>query len=152
MAARLPALFLSAFLAAADIAHAQPSGGTIQVEGVWARRAAMIRSGDSKAGSGSSAAYAKLVNRGTESDALVAVASDAATAAEIHESYQESGMSMMRAVARIDVPAGKAVELKPGGYHVMLLNLMRDLKAGETLSLVLHFEKAGRIPVHATVK
>ena len=150
---RLQLLILSAVLLAATAsASGQSSDAKIRVDGAWARRAAMMESGDSKSGSGNSAVYATLVNPHNESDALIAAATDAAGAVEIHESYQESGMMMMRPVAKIDVPAGKKVELKPGGYHIMLLNLKRELKPGQVLSLTLVFDKAGKIPVSAAVK
>ena len=86
------------------------------------------------------------------SDALIAAASDAAGAVEIHESYQDMGMMMMRPVDRIEIPAGRKVEMKPGGYHIMLLNLKRDLKAGEVVNVTLQFDKAGKIPVQAVIK
>lgn len=131
------------------LAFAQAGSANLQIEGAWARRAALLTGG---AGSGNSAVYALLVNTGNAPDALVAAASDAAGTVEIHESYRESGMMKMRAVGRIDVPAGKKVEMKPGGFHVMLLNLKRDLKAGETIGVTLQFEKAGKIPVTAVIK
>ena len=112
----------------------------------------MLERGDSKAGTGTGAVYATLVNAGKDRDALVAATSDAAEAVEIHESYQESGMMKMRPVTKIDVPAGKTVEMKPGGYHIMLLNLTRDLKAGQVMELTLVFEKAGKMPVTAQIK
>lgn len=61
-------------------------------------------------------------------------------------------MMMMRPVEKIDVPAGKQVEMKPGGYHIMLLNLKRDLRAGTVVKLTLQFRKAGKIPVSAEVR
>ena len=61
-------------------------------------------------------------------------------------------MMMMREVRKIDVPAGHKVEMKPGGYHLMLLGLKRDLKAGETIGVTLEFEKAGKIPAIATIR
>jgi copper(I)-binding protein len=57
----------------------------------------------------------------------------------------EGGMMKMSAVDRLPLPAGKAVELKPGGYHVMLLDLVAQLKEGDTVTLKLTFEdKSGR--------
>jgi copper(I)-binding protein len=93
--------------------------------------------------------YATLVNPG-RSPTLIGASEVAA--AEIHESYQESGMMMMRPVKKLDVPAGKKVELKPGGYHIMLLNLKRDLKAGTVVKLTLQFQNAGKIPVNAEIR
>jgi copper(I)-binding protein len=142
-------LILAAALALPALAHAQDDGAKLQVEGAWARRAALLKGGG---GSGNSAVYALLVNPGKAPDALVGAASDVAGTVEIHESYVHSGMMMMRQVGKIDLPAGNRVEMKPGGYHVMLINLKRDLKAGETIGVTLQFEKAGTIPVTATVK
>ena len=58
-------------------------------------------------------------------------------------------MMMMRPIQKIDVPAGKKVELKPGGYHIMLVNLKRDLKAGTVVKLTLQFQNAGKVTVNA---
>jgi copper(I)-binding protein len=150
MTGRVLLAISSAFLAAAS-ACAQGSDAKILVEDAWARRAPMM-DGDSKAGSGNGAVYAVLVNGGTQPDALVGAASDAAAAVEIHESYRDMGMMMMRPVRKIDVPAGKKVEMKPGGFHIMLVNLKRELKAGQVVSLTLQFDKAGKIPVSAVVR
>jgi copper(I)-binding protein len=52
----------------------------------------------------------------------------------------------------IDIPANGQVELKPGGFHVMLIGLTRDLNVGDSVQLTLTFEKAGQIPVTAQVR
>lgn len=62
-----------------------------------------------------------------------------------------NGMTM-KEVAAIDLPAGKTVELKPGGYHIMLLDLTKPLTAGETFKVTFTFEKAEPITVDATVR
>ncbi len=71
---------------------------------------------------------------------LVAVESSVAGTAEIHEMVMDSGVMKMSPVAGLDLPAGKTVELKPGGYHVMLFNLKTQLKDGETAPLTLTVE------------
>jgi len=152
IAGRLRVSMLWMLVAASASAFGQGSDEKVRVDGAWARRAAMLTGADAKAGSGSGAVYATLVNPGRESDALVGAESEAAAAAEIHESYQESGMMMMRPVQRLDVPAGKKVEMKPGGYHIMLLNLKRDLTAGTVVKLTLQFQNAGNVPVIAEIK
>lgn len=151
-ASLLRLLVLSAALPMASLAYGQAGDAGMRVEGAWARRAPMMESSGSKGGSGNGAVYAVLVNPGKQPDALVAAASDAAATVEIHESYQDMGMMMMRPVRKIEVPAGRKVEMKPGGYHIMLLNLKRDLKAGQAVSLTLQFQKAGKIPVKAEIK
>lgn len=77
--------------------------------------------------------------------ALVGVASPVAGIAEIHEMAMDGGMMKMRAVARLPLPAGKPVALKPGGYHLMLMDLKSPLKEGEAVEVTLNFEdKDGR--------
>lgn len=61
------------------------------------------------------------------------------------------GMMQMRPVDRIDIPAGQSVALKPGGYHIMLLDLQAPLETGGKLELTLTFEKAGEVTVTADI-
>jgi copper(I)-binding protein len=58
----------------------------------------------------------------------------------------------MRPIPRLPVPAGGSVEMKPGGYHVMLLGLTRDLKLGDTVDVTLTFEQAGVMTIEAPVR
>ncbi len=74
---------------------------------------------------------------------LVQAASPVAGLVELHEMTMEANVMRMRAIAGIDLPAGKAVELKPGGYHVMLMELRQQLKDGDTVPITLTFESAG---------
>ena len=71
---------------------------------------------------------------------LVEARSPAAGIVEIHEMKLENNVMKMRAVTALDLPAGKAVELKPGGYHVMLMDLKGQVKAGDSVPLTLVFE------------
>jgi copper(I)-binding protein len=73
--------------------------------------------------------------------ALVGAASPAAKIVEIHQMTMEGGVAKMRAVPRIELPAGKRVALEPGGYHVMLMALQQPLKEGETVRITLTFEQ-----------
>ena len=150
--ARLMVLLAIGFMA--TVAHSQsqkPEGVKVRIEGAWARRAPMMK-GDSIAGSGNGAVYLTVVNSGSVSDDVIAASSDAAATVELHESYEESGMMMMRPISKLGVPAGGKLEMKPGGYHLMLINLKRELKAGQVINLTLVLQKAGRIPVKAKVK
>ena len=71
---------------------------------------------------------------------LVSVASPVAGVVEVHEMAMEGTTMRMRAVPSLELPAGAAVELKPGGYHVMLMDLKQQLKAGDTVPLTLVIE------------
>jgi len=71
---------------------------------------------------------------------LVSASSPVAGVAEIHEMKMEGDVMRMRAITALDLPAGKAVSLKPGGYHVMLLDLKQPLKAGDSVPVTLVVE------------
>ena len=88
---------------------------------------------------------------------LVSASSPAAGVVEIHQMVMEGNTMKMRALAGgLDLPAGKTVELKPGGYHVMLMDLKTTLKAGDTVDVTLVVEgkdgKKESIAVKAPVK
>jgi copper(I)-binding protein len=89
-------------------------------------------------GQTSSGAFMGLKSK--DGAALVGVESPVAGVVEIHEMKMDGSIMRMRAVPRIDLPAGKLVELKPGGYHVMLMQLKRTLKPGETVPIRLRIE------------
>ncbi len=72
--------------------------------------------------------------------------------AGMQEPMPHGGMMRMQPVEAVSVPAGGTVEFKPGGLHVMLMDLRRDLKPGDTFSLTLRFEKAGALGVEVTVR
>jgi copper(I)-binding protein len=116
----------------------------IQAVDAWARAGA--------AEMGNGAAYMILRNSGDTADRLVKAESDVAGAVELHKSSMEGGMMKMAPVENIEVPAKGQAELKPGGLHVMLIGLKRELKAGEKLMLKLQFEKAGAQEVEAEVR
>ncbi len=83
-----------------------------------------------------------LTLRSTQDAKLVGVTTPAAKNAQIHESSMAGGMMRMHAVDFVALPAGKPVELKPGGYHVMLLEVAKPLGAGDTVALTLTIEDA----------
>jgi copper(I)-binding protein len=97
------------------------------------------------------AAYLVIQNNGP-ADKLLSVTSDIAQTSELHESMESSGMMQMSPVPNIPIPANGKVELKPGGLHVMLIGLNRELKVGDKVQLTLNFEKAGKISVAADVR
>jgi copper(I)-binding protein len=71
---------------------------------------------------------------------VVAASSPVAEMVEIHEMKMEDGVMKMRAVDALPLPAGQAVALKPGSYHVMLMGLKQPIKVGETVPLTLTIE------------
>jgi hypothetical protein len=92
------------------------------------------------AGQRATGAFLKLTPAADQK--LVAAASPVAKIVEIHEMAMDGGVMKMRAIPKLDLPAGKATELKPGGYHVMLMALDRTLAEGEIVPITLTFEDA----------
>ena len=87
---------------------------------------------------------------------LVAVQSAAAKKVELHTMEMDKDVMRMREIASLDLPAGKAVELKPGSYHIMLIDLVKPIKEGDTVAVTLVIEnkdkKRENIEVKATAK
>lgn len=129
-------LFLSSLAWAADPA-------TVQIEQPWARETPpTVTNG---------AAYMTLLNRGDQPDRLLGVNGEVAKTIELHSHLMEGGQMKMRPVAAIEVKPGEPTVLKPGGLHIMLIDLKQPLVAGQHFPLTLNFEKAGKIPVEVTV-
>ncbi|MGL1832841.1 copper chaperone PCu(A)C [Rhodocyclaceae bacterium SMB388] len=88
-----------------------------------------------------------------EKDArLVGAGSPAAGVVEIHEMAMENDVMRMRRIDRLDLPAGQTVELKPGGHHVMLMDLKQDMSADMTVPLTLIFEDAAGARFEQTIE
>lgn len=71
---------------------------------------------------------------------LVSASSPAAKTVEIHEMTMENGLMKMRSIPGVEIPAGQSLALKPGGYHVMLIDLKQPIKAGDVVPVTLVFE------------
>ena len=84
--------------------------------------------------------FARLTS--TTGGKLVSAASPVAGVVEIHEMTMDGNVMRMRAIPGLDLPAGTPVELKPGGYHVMLMELKQPLKAGDTVPVTLVIQGA----------
>jgi periplasmic copper chaperone A len=97
-------------------------------------------------------AFFTVENASPAPDKLIAVASPAAGSAEMHQMAMDGGVMKMRAVTALEVPPGGKLELKPGGYHVMLLDLKQPLKVGDKVPLKLTFQNAGSIDVSVDVE
>lgn len=103
----------------------------LQVTGAWVRPTA---------GNDVSAAYLHITNYGDQDDALLSVTTEFAPMSELHTMQMDGDVMRMRAVERIDLPAGETVTLRPGGLHIMLMGLSAPLVEGEYLTLTLTFE------------
>jgi hypothetical protein len=96
--------------------------------------------------------YMTIRNLGTEDDRLVAAQTPVAGAAQLHTETNDNGVMKMRPLQSVDVKAKGQATLKPGGMHLMLMQLKHPLKVGETFQLTLTFEKAGSVPVTVSVE
>ncbi|MCL5738555.1 MAG: copper chaperone PCu(A)C [Bacteroidetes bacterium] len=99
-----------------------------------------------------SAAYFKIVNTSDKPDTLYGVKADFAEMAQLHESFRNDGMVGMKQVRFVIVPAKSSFEFKPGGYHVMLMNVKEDLKVGKKVTLRLLFKHGGTVKVAVPVR
>ena len=115
----------------------------IEVRDAWARTSTQGMN---------SAVYFVIQNHNAQADELIGAASDAADAVEIHESTMEGDVMMMNRVEAIALEPSTKVELKPGGYHVMLIGLKQDLNAGDEIEVTLQFRNAPDLTIKATVR
>lgn len=134
--------------------------GDVRITGPWVRATSM---GGGEAATSTSdtaamddvkmgAAYMVIASSGG-ADTLLGASTDAAKTVELHTVVDQNGVMQMRPVeGGIQIPANGKVELKPGGYHVMLIGLTKDLQAGDSVDLTLQFEKAGKATVKAQVR
>src|SRR5690625_3422451 len=98
------------------------------------------------------AVYMAIANDGDEDERLVGASSPNFDAVELHESFEEEGVSKMRPVEAIEIPAGDTALLEPGGLHLMLFGAKEAVAAGEEFSLVLNFENAGEVEMPVMVE
>jgi periplasmic copper chaperone A len=133
-------------LSSATLVFAQSPAAQVSVKDPWVR--------GTVAGQGATGAFMQLSS--PSDTALVGASTPVAKIVEIHEMKVEGGVMKMSAVDKLALPAGKPVDLKPGGYHVMLMALREPLKEGQTVPITLTFEdrtgKRSSMDVKATVR
>ena len=98
-----------------------------------------------------SAGYLVLRNPGPEADAIVAVETELADTAELHSVTMDGGIMRMRPVDSVSVAAGGGAVLEPGGYHIMLVGIRRELEEGDTVPLTLRLRSGATVDVRAAV-
>ena len=98
------------------------------------------------------AVFMKIENQGQADDKLLSASSDVAAMVGIHEHVMEGDVAKMRPVDFVPLPAQSTTELKPGGYHIMLMGLKEPLVEYGSFHLTLTFEKAGSIEVEVQVE
>ncbi len=92
--------------------------------------------------------YLTVTNTGSEPDRLIGATIPLASRGEVHEMSMDNGMMRMRQLADgLDIKPGQTIELKPGGYHLMFVDLKEPLKQGDTIEGTLTFAKAGEVNI-----
>lgn len=140
--ARMPRAIASLLLLAGLSMTSLAAHGEVVVADAWARATVPHQ----KAGG----AFMTLTS--DQDTRLVTASSPAAGRTEIHEMKIEDNVMKMKAIDSLPLRAGQAVELKPGGYHLMLMQLPAPLEAGTTISVTLEFEGAGGARSTTTVE
>lgn len=115
---------------------------TVTVSDAWARATVQ--------GQRATGAFMKITAK--DGARLVGAQSPVAAVTEIHEMKMDRDVMKMSAIAGLDLPAGKTVELKPGGYHVMLMDLKQTLPKDSTVPLTLQFVDANGKPSQMEIK
>jgi copper(I)-binding protein len=113
--------------------------GDIEIDNVWVRATAP--------GQVNGGGYLEIENDGKTADRLLSVKADVAESVEMHETRTADGVSSMRGVDAVDIPAGGELKFTPGGHHVMFLKLKGPFKEGTEFPATLTFEKAGTVAV-----
>jgi hypothetical protein len=93
-----------------------------------------------------------ITNAGTTDRKLVKAESPVAKTVELHSHTNENGVMKMREVKSIDIKANGQAELKPGGYHIMLINIRQALKEGDTVPIALSFDDGSKQQIEAPVR
>jgi copper(I)-binding protein len=122
---------------------ALPAWGQVSVEKPWSRATPP----GAKVGAG----FMQLRNAGA-ADRVVGASSPLAGRVEMHVTVREGEVMKMREVKSFEVPAGGSFELKPGGAHLMLMDLKRPLQKGEKVPLTLRLEKGGELKMELSVE
>lgn len=138
--------FILVFLSSMLLVACQPSKittGILDVKDAWARPALKGDNG---------AVYLVIANGTLQDDQLLFAQSDIASTVEVHQSQMEGDQMSMHQQEEVLIPAGEAVKFSPGGLHIMLADLTRELTTSETFDITLAFEHAGEIKVMVTVK
>lgn len=127
MSMRPSSLWLQTLALASGMLLAVPAWAEVKVDGPWVR--------GTTASQRTTGAFMTLISSGDA--ALVAATSPAAGIVEIHEMRMDGSSMRMRQVDELTLPAGKRVELNPGGYHIMLMDLRQQMRAGTKVPLLL---------------
>ena len=119
--------------------------GSLKISAAWARA--------TPKGASVGGGYMKITNNGNVPDRLIGGSTNIAGSFEIHDMKMDKGVMKMRPVTDgLEIKPGQTVELKPGGYHAMLVGLKQQLEQGQHFTATLEFAKAGKVDVDFAVE
>ena len=96
--------------------------------------------------------YMEIRNKGTQPDRLVEASTPAAKRVEMHITQRDGDVMRMRQVKDFEIPARERITLRPGGSHLMLVDIVQPLKKGERFTMRLRFERAGEMDIELEVQ
>ena len=117
-------------------------GNTITVKKAWMRPAPETFN---------TACYCTVINNGNDPDTLYKAASDISDDVDIHETYKKDDMMGMRPVKALVIAPHDSLIFKPGGYHIMMMNLKKNIEINNKENISIFFKIAGEIKIEATV-
>ncbi len=131
------------FLIIAFISVFISTGNNVEIKDAWLRTGAKGLN---------SALYFKIENNSETPDTLYKVSSSIAKHIQMHETYKKNDMMGMREIKNLEVKSNSSIEFKPGGYHIMLMDLNKDLKPGDEINFTMFFKQLGKINIKAKVE
>ena len=134
---------LLVLLAAETFAHVHEKGD-IQVRHPWSRA--------TPPGTKVAVGYMEIRNRGSQPDRLLSVSTAVAKRVEMHVTQREGEVMKMRQVESFEIPARERFALRPGGSHLMLVDIAQPLDKGARFTMTLRFERAGELEIELEVK
>jgi hypothetical protein len=118
--------------------------GGLEIDNPWTRA--------TPRGSPVAGAYMTIVNKGTGPDRLIGGSMVGASQFQVHQMIEEAGVARMRPVeGGLEIKPGQTVELRPSGYHIMVMGLQQPLQQGQPVKGTLMFEKAGKVDIEFAV-
>jgi periplasmic copper chaperone A len=132
------------YIALALMLFAGPAWSQVEVEKPWIRA--------TPPGAKTAAGYMTIRNKSASPERLVEGSSPAAARVQTHVSIKDGEILRMRQVKGYDIPAKGTLELKPGGAHLMLVDIKQPLKEGDKVPVTLKFEHAGELKVDFHVR
>jgi len=134
---------LSVILIGAFLLSACSAPGDIEVHQAWVRPTAQGEN---------AAVYLTIHNHTANDDELIGATTTGADVAEFHESKVENDVMQMNMLTSVPIAAGEEINFAPGGLHIMLVNIKRELVLGEHIGLILHFKNHADIVVEVHIE